>query len=64
VPAGYSLRGFVVADIPRAELPASCTGADGASAICREACGEHVPDIERLDVERYRLNRFEAWIAR
>jgi hypothetical protein len=63
-PAGYSLQGFIVADIPRAELPTSCTGANGESAVCREACGEHVPEVERLDVGRYRLNGFEAWIER
>ena len=40
VPAGYSLQGFIVADLPRAELPTSCAGADGAGAVCREACGE------------------------
>jgi hypothetical protein len=65
VPAGYSLQGSIVADLPRAELPTSCAGADGAGAVCREACGEHaIPDVERLDIARYRMNRFEAWIAR
>jgi hypothetical protein len=64
-PAGYSVQGFIISDLPRAELPASCAGTDGANAVCRETCGQQVvPDVERLDVGRYRMNGFEAWIAR
>ena len=65
IPAGYSVEGFTVADLPKEELPSACTPANRASEICREACGEDVPPaIERLDVGRYRTSGFQAWIAR
>src|SRR5215470_10759380 len=50
IPAGYSVEGFTVADLPKEELPSACTAANRASVICREACGEDSPPaIERLD---------------
>jgi len=66
VPAGYSLDGFIVADLPRDELPATCMGANRAQNICREACADDdaPPPIERLDVERYRASGFQAWVSR
>jgi hypothetical protein len=51
VAGGYAVDGFVVADLARDALPDACPAGD-------------VPEIERLDIARYRANGFQAWIRR
>ena len=59
--AGYALHGFIVADLPRDELPASCTGADRRARFAGKRAGcMRSPDVERLDIERFRINRFAS----
>ena len=47
----YAVDGFVVSDLARDTLPDACPAGD-------------VPEVERLDVVRYRANGFQAWIRR
>lgn len=62
---GYAVNGFIVAAVPRDQLPASCNGENQANPICREACAGDTPlGVERLDVARFRANGFQAWIGR
>jgi hypothetical protein len=64
-PRGYAIDGFIVTDLRRDNLPASCAGADKAHPMCREACEGDTPlEIERLDIERFRANGLQAWITR
>jgi len=51
VVAGYAVEGFIVADLPREALPDACPAGDP-------------PEIERLDIGRYRANGLQAWIRR
>ena len=51
VVAGYAVDGFVVADLARDALPDACPAGDA-------------PEVERLDVARYRTNGLQAWIRR
>ena len=51
VAGGYAVDGFVVADLGRDALPDACPAGDA-------------PEIERLDVGRYRANGLQAWIRR
>jgi hypothetical protein len=51
VAGGYAVDGFVVADLARDALPDTCP-AGGA------------PEVERLDIARYRTNGLQAWIRR
>jgi hypothetical protein len=51
VTGGYAVDGFVVADLARDALPAACPPGDA-------------PEVERLDVARYRTNGLQAWIRR
>jgi hypothetical protein len=51
VAGGYAVDGFVVADLARDALPDACPAGDA-------------PEIERLDVARYRANGLQAWIRR
>jgi hypothetical protein len=51
VVTGYAVDGFIVTDLAREALPEACP------------VGE-TPEIERLDVARYRTNGLQAWIRR
>jgi hypothetical protein len=51
VVAGYAVEGFIVSDLARDALPAACPAGDA-------------PEVERLDVARYRANGLQAWIRR
>jgi len=51
VAAGYAVEGFVVSDLARNVLPDACPTGD-------------TPEVERLDVARYRANGLQAWIRR
>jgi len=51
VAAGYAVEGFVVSDLARGALPGECPDADA-------------PEVERLDVVRYRVNGLQAWIRK
>ena len=51
VTRGYEVHGFIVAELPRAGLP-------------RECGAEVMPEVERLDMARYRANGLQAWIRR
>ena len=51
VTRGYEVHGFIVAELPRAGLP-------------RECGTEVMPEVERLDMARYRANGLQAWIRR
>ena len=51
VAAGYVVEGFVVSDLARNALPDACPAGDA-------------PEVERLDVVRYRANGLQAWIRR
>jgi hypothetical protein len=51
VAAGYAVEGFVVSDLARNALPDACPAGD-------------TPEVERLDVGRYRANGLQAWIRR
>jgi hypothetical protein len=51
VTGGYAVDGFFVADLGRDALPDACPAGDA-------------PEIERLDVGRYRANGLQAWIRR
>jgi hypothetical protein len=51
VAAGYAVEGFVVSDLARAALPGACPAGDA-------------PEVERLDVARYRTNGLQAWIRK
>ena len=46
-----ALHGFIVAELPRPGLP-------------RECGTEVMPEVERLDMARYRANGLQAWIRR
>ena len=51
VTRGYEVHGFIVTELPRAGLPREC----GAEAM---------PEVERLDMARYRASGLQAWIRR
>ncbi len=51
VAAGYAVDGFVVSDLARNALPDACPAGDA-------------PEVERLDVVRYRVNGLQAWIRK
>ncbi len=51
VVAGYAVEGFIVSDLARDALPGACPAGDD-------------PEVERLDVARYRANGLQAWIRR
>ena len=51
VTRGYEVNGYIVTELPRAALP-------------RECGAEVMPEVERLDMARYRANGFQAWIRR
>jgi hypothetical protein len=51
VTRGYEVHGHIVTELPRAGLPREC----GAEAM---------PEVERLDMARYRANGFQAWLRR
>jgi len=51
VAAGYAVDGFIVSDLARNALPKSCPAGDA-------------PEVDRLDVARFRANGTQAWIRR
>lgn len=51
VVAGYAVEGFVVSALARNALPDACPTDD-------------TPEVERLDVVRYRTNGLQAWIRK
>ena len=51
VARGYEVSAFIVAELPRAELPKACPD-------------EPAVAIERLDMARYRANGVQAWVRR
>lgn len=51
VSTGYAVNGFIVSDLAREALPESCPPGEP-------------PEVERLDVARYRANGLQAWIRK
>jgi hypothetical protein len=51
VVSGYAVEGFIVSDLARDALPEACPAGDA-------------PEVERLDVVRYRANGLQAWLRK